>query len=107
MEDFILKAVELGVYGVDITIYYLKSSDPAYLVSLRHLAFKNGLPFSGAAIGTNMCQPDPAKRAQELEKINKWVDATEWLGASHLRVFGANCRQAQLRSRACNGWPRS
>ena len=88
MEDFILRAVELGVYGVDITTYYLKSSDPAYLVSLRHLAFKNGLPFSGAAIGTNMCQPDPAKRAQELEKIKKWVDATDWLGASHLRVFG-------------------
>ena len=88
MEDFILRAVELGVYGVDITTYHLKSSDPAYLVSLRHLAFKNGLPFSGAAIGTNMCQPDPAKRAQELEKIKKWVDATDWLGASHLRVFG-------------------
>jgi sugar phosphate isomerase/epimerase len=88
MEDFILKAVELGVYGADITTYYLKSSDPTYLVSLRHLAFKNGLPFSGAAIGTNMCQSDPAKRTQELEKIKKWVDATEWLGASHLRVFG-------------------
>ena len=88
MEDFIFKAVELGVYGVDITTYYLKSSHPTYLVSLRHLAFKNGLPFSGAAIGTNMCQPDPAKRAREVEKINKWVDATEWLGASHLRVFG-------------------
>jgi sugar phosphate isomerase/epimerase len=88
MEDFILKAVELGVYGADITTYYLKSSDPTYLVSLRHLAFKNGLPFSGAAIGTNMCQPDPVKRTQELEKIKKWVDATEWLGASHLRVFG-------------------
>ena len=88
MEDFILKAVELGVHGVDITTYYLKSSEPAYLVSLRHLAFKNGLPFSGAAIGTNMCQPDRAQRAQELEKIKKWVDATEWLGASHLRVFG-------------------
>ncbi len=88
MEDFILKAVELGVLGVDITTYYLKSSEPAYLVSLRHLAFKNGMPFSGAAIGTQMCQRDPARRAQETEKIKKWVDATQWLGASHLRVFG-------------------
>src|SRR5262245_12560486 len=73
MEDFILKALDLGVHGVDITTYYLKSSDPAYLVGLRHLAFKNGLPFSGAAIGTNMCQPDAVKRAQELEKIKNWV----------------------------------
>lgn len=88
MEDFILKGVELGVHGVDITTYWLKSTEPAYLTSLRHLAFKNGMPFSGAAIGTDMCQPDAVKRAQELEKIKKWVDATEWLGASHLRVFG-------------------
>ncbi len=90
MEDFILKGVELGLHGVDITTYWLKSTEPDYLVSLRHFAFKNGMPFSGAGIGTNMCQPDPAKRAEELEKIRHWVDATELLGASHLRVFGGN-----------------
>ncbi len=90
MEDFILKGVELGVNGVDVTTYWLKSTDPAYLASLRHLAFKNGMPFSGAAIGSNMCQPDPGKRAEELEKIKHWVDAADALGAPHLRVFGGN-----------------
>jgi len=95
MEEFILSAVELEIDGVDVTTYYLKSQDPAallqepsYLLGLRRLAFRNGLPFSGAAIGTNMCQPDPGKRASEIEKIKKWIDATELLGASHLRVFG-------------------
>jgi sugar phosphate isomerase/epimerase len=88
MEEFILKAVDLGLNGVDMTTYYLKSTDPAYLVSLRHLAFKNGLPFSGVATGTEMCQADPAKRAAAVEEVKKWVDVTERLGASHLRVFG-------------------
>jgi sugar phosphate isomerase/epimerase len=88
MEQFILKGVELGVVGVDITTYWLKSTDPAYLADLRRFAYRNGVPFSGAAIGTNMCQPDAAKRAEELETIRKWLDATEVLGASHLRVFG-------------------
>lgn len=88
MEDFILKAVDLGIDGVDVTTYWLKSTDPAYLINLRHLAFRHGIPFSGAAIGTDMCQPDPTKRAVELEKIKNWVDATDLLGASHLRVFG-------------------
>jgi len=88
MEDFILKGVELGVQGVDITTYWLKSTEPAYLTSLRHFAYRNGMPFSGAAIGTDMCQPEAAKRAQELAKIKEWVDATELLGAAHLRVFG-------------------
>ncbi len=88
MEDFILKAVENGIDGVDITTYWLKSTGPAYLTGLRHFAFKQGVPFSGAAIGSNMCQPDPAKRAEELAKIKQWIDSTELLGASHLRVFG-------------------
>jgi sugar phosphate isomerase/epimerase len=88
MEQFILKAVELGIDGVDITTYWVKSTDPAYLANLRHLAFKHGVPFSGAAIGTDMCQPDATKRVGEIEKIKKWVDATLLLGASHLRVFG-------------------
>jgi len=88
MEDFILKGVEMGVDGVDITTYWLKSTEPEYLASLRHLAFKNAMSFSGAAISTNLCEPDAAKRAEQLEKIRVWVDATDRLGASHLRVFG-------------------
>jgi sugar phosphate isomerase/epimerase len=88
MEDFILKALDLGVLGVDITTYWLKSTEPAYLAGLRRFAYRNGVPFSGAAIGTDMCQPDVGKRNEELDKIKKWVDATELLGASHLRVFG-------------------
>ncbi len=88
MEDFIRKAVVLGIDGVDITAYWLKSTEPAYLAGLRHFAFKLGVPFSGVAIGSNMCQPDSAKRDVELTKIKKWIDSTELLGASHLRVFG-------------------
>ena len=87
MEDFILKGVELGLHGVDVTVYYLKSTDPAYLTGLRHVAFKNGMPFSGAGCGSSMVQADKAKRAQVLADIKKWVDVTDWLGASHLRIF--------------------
>jgi sugar phosphate isomerase/epimerase len=91
MEDFFLKAAnELGVVGVDVTSYWLKSTEPAYLHSLRHLAQKRGLPFSGVAIRTQMCQPDPAKREVEVAEIRQWVDAAELLGASHVRVFGGD-----------------
>jgi len=90
MEGFILKAVELGVQGVDITTYWLKSTEPGYLAGLRRFAYRNGMPFSGAAIRTIMCQSDAAKRQEEIEKIKQWVDAAELLGASHLRVFGGD-----------------
>ena len=90
MESFIQKAVELGVYGVDITTYWLKSTEPEYLTSLRHLAFKNGVSLSGIAIRTEMCQAGGAIRAEEVRRIQQWVDAAELLGAPHVRVFAGN-----------------
>src|SRR5512143_1334342 len=87
MQDFIRKAVEMGLSGVDMTGYWLKPSDPASLTALRHFAFKNGLPLSGVACGASMVQADATKRDRTLEEIKLWVDATESLGASHLRVF--------------------
>lgn len=88
MQDFIRETVEMGSVGADMTVYWFKSTEPAYLDALRYVAFKNGVPFSGAACGSSMVQADPAKRRQVLEDIKKWVDVTDRLGASHLRVFG-------------------
>jgi len=87
MEDFIRKGVELRTQGVDMTGYWWKSTDPAYVTGLRHLAFKSGMMFSGAACGSSMVQADAAKRAQILDEIKKWTDATAILGAPHLRIF--------------------
>jgi sugar phosphate isomerase/epimerase len=87
MEDFILKAVELRLAGVDMTVYYLKSTDPEYLHSLRHLAYKHAVAFSGCACGVSMVQADAQKRADSVKQIEKWVDVTDELGASHLRIF--------------------
>jgi sugar phosphate isomerase/epimerase len=70
-----------------VTVYYLKSTDPEYLHSLRLLAYKHGVAFSGAACGSSMVQATADKRADVLNQIKQWVDVTEQLGASHLRVF--------------------
>jgi sugar phosphate isomerase/epimerase len=88
MEQFIVEAVNLGVLGVDITTYWLKSTEPAYLSSLRNFTYRHGMPFSGLAIGADLCQPEGPKRKEVIEIVRKWVDATELAGASHLRVFG-------------------
>jgi sugar phosphate isomerase/epimerase len=100
MEDVIRRAVDFGIDGVDMTGYWFKSTDPAYLASLRHLAFKQGVCFSCAAIGASTVQTEAGKQAQVLKEIKKWVDVTESLGAPHLRVFagklpaGATVQQA-------------
>ena len=90
MESFIQKAVDLGVQGVDITTYWLKSTEPEYLTSLRHLAFKNGMSLSGIAIRTEMCQAGGAIRTEETHRIQQWVDTAELLGAPHVRVFAGS-----------------
>lgn len=87
LEDFILKAADLRLAGVDMTAYYFKSTDPDYLHSLRHLAYQHAIAFSGTACGVSMLQADAQKRAESVEQIKKWVDVTEQLGASHLRIF--------------------
>ena len=88
MEGFIRKCAEMGVQGVDVTTYWLKSTEPEYLTSLRHIAFKNGIALSGVAIRTEMCQSGGALRAEQVRKVKEWIDVTELLGSSHLRVFG-------------------
>jgi sugar phosphate isomerase/epimerase len=87
MEEFIEKAVDLRVDGVDMTGYYLKSTDPSYLASLRRLAYRKGVVFSGAACGVNMVNADAVQRAQAGTDIRKWVDIADALGAPHLRIF--------------------
>lgn len=102
-EDFILKAVDLQLDTVDMTVYYLKSTDPGYLESLRHLAFKNAVAFSGAACGSSMVQTDADKRADVLNQIKQWIDVTDRLGASHLRVFAGKL-PADVTVQQATGW---
>ena len=100
LEDFILKAVEFEIVAVDMTAYYFKSTDPEYLHNLRQLAYRHGVAFSGVACGASMVQATADKRADVLSQIRKWVDVTDELGASHLRIFagtlpdGTNMKEA-------------
>jgi sugar phosphate isomerase/epimerase len=87
LEDVILKAIDLRVLAVDMTAYYFKSTEEEYLHGLRKLAYRHGVAFSGVACGVSMVQADAAKRAESLSQLRKWIDVTDHLGASHLRIF--------------------
>jgi len=100
LEKFIEKAVELRLDAVDMTVYYMKSTDPGYIENLRYLGYKNGVAFSGAACGVSMVVADPAKRADTLTQIKKWIDVADRLGAPHLRVFAGKLPQGSSLSEA-------
>lgn len=88
MEDFTERAVELKVDGVDMTTYYFKSTEPAYLAHLRNMIYRAGLAMSGVACKSSIVKPTAADRAAIVTEIKNWVDVTDRLGASHLRIFG-------------------
>lgn len=94
MEDFILKCVDMGVLGAEMTAYWFKSTDRDYLLSLRHLAFKNGVTITGVGSGPDsrlhLLEADLSKRREAQEEIKRWVDITDTLGASHMRIFAGS-----------------
>jgi sugar phosphate isomerase/epimerase len=100
MEDFIRKGVELRTVGLDMTVYWFQSTHPEYLAGLRHLAFQCGVPFSGVACGSSMVQDTQEKRDRTLAEIKQWIDVTDLLGASHLRVFGGVLTHGVTRAQA-------
>ncbi len=103
LEDFILKAVDLRVDGVDVTTYYLKSTDPAYLNNLRRLANQNAVVISGVSCGVKMVEADPLKRAEIVKEISRWADVTERLGSSRLRVLAGKVPDGTSMQQAVDG----
>ncbi|MGA2145959.1 MAG: sugar phosphate isomerase/epimerase family protein [Bryobacteraceae bacterium] len=93
LQDFILKAVELEVDGIEIGTDYLKSTEESYLLDLRRVAFRNGVMISGTATNCHACIDEPPVRAAEIRKIKHWIDVTSMLGASYLSVFGGDVPQ--------------
>ncbi len=87
-EDLIRSCVDWDVDGLDMTVYWVPGTDPAWLANLRRLAYRCGIEIYSIAIRTELTRADPSARDAEVENIRKWVDVADRLGAGHIRVFG-------------------
>ena len=85
--DFIEEAYQLGLDGVELTLYWLPSEEPAYFRKLKRLALSRGLPMSCAGISTNFCNPDPPEREKAVRSVEKGLNIAQELSAPCLRVF--------------------
>lgn len=103
LESFMQRCSDLDLDGVELTSYYFESTDDAYLNRLKAHACRLGLHISGAAVGNNFCQADPAERARQVADVKKWTDAAYRLGAPCLRVFAGPVPAGQTEE-ACVGW---
>lgn len=91
-EDLVRACVDWDVDGLDMTVYWVPSTDPAWLHSLRRLAYRCGVEIYSIAIRTELTRSEPKERDAEVENIRKWVDVAAELGAGHIRVFGGYLR---------------
>ena len=87
-EDLIRVAVETGIDGIDMTVYWLPSTSDDYLLSLRRLAYRNRVEIYSIGTRVRLAQPTPALREQQIAELGKWLDVAQKVGATHVRVFG-------------------
>jgi sugar phosphate isomerase/epimerase len=102
-DDLVHLAVETGVDGLDLTVYWFPSTDSSFLLPLRGLAYRNGVEIYSISVRTNMCQPTPELRAKQFADLKQWVDVAAALGAGHIRVFGGTVPKQNTEDQAA-GW---
>ncbi|MGC8761232.1 MAG: sugar phosphate isomerase/epimerase family protein [Bryobacteraceae bacterium] len=99
-EDLVRACVDWDVDGLDMTVYWVPSTDPAWFHSLRRLAYRCGVQIYSIAIRTELTRAGQKERDAEVENIRRWVDAASALGAGHIRVFGGSLRNGVTEEQA-------
>ena len=79
---------ELGLDGLDTTVYWFPDTSDQFLASLRRTAYKNAVNLYSIAVRIRLAQPTPELQRAEFDSFKKWVDVADKLGATHIRVFG-------------------
>jgi sugar phosphate isomerase/epimerase len=103
MEAFLRTCAELSFDGVELTQYYFPEETDRYLNHIKREAFGLGLDVSGAAVGGNFCNGDPAARRKQIEHVKDWLAKAAKLGGPVLRVFAGGPPQG-VDERTARGW---
>jgi L-ribulose-5-phosphate 3-epimerase len=102
-EVLIRQVSDLGLDGLDTTVYWFPDTSDQYLATLRRTAYKNAVNLYSIAVRVRLAQPTPELQMAEFESLKKWVDVAERLGATHVRVFGGAIPKGATEAQAI-GW---
>lgn len=103
-EDLIRLAADLGVDGVDLTVYWLpQDASDDYLLSLRRFAYQHAIDIYGIGVRAQMCRATRELQDAEVGRLKRWLDVADRLGARHLRVFGGSAPKDASEEQAI-GW---
>lgn len=99
-EDIVRKAVDWDVDGLDLTVYWFPSTGKEFTLPLRRLAYVNGVELYSISVRSELTKPDAADRRKEVESLMRWIDVSNDLGSSHIRVFGGNVPKTHTEEQA-------
>ena len=73
-EDLVDVAVEHGIDGLDLTVYWLpKTGMDEHLLSLRRKAYLAAVEIPAIAIRSNLCKGDDQQQQMEVAWLSHWV----------------------------------
>lgn len=84
--DCIDRAAAMGFDGVEILHRQMSGEDNAYLQSLKHRAFVNGLDLMGFSIHQGFISPDPAVRQKNIDHTLHCIELAYKMGIPTMRL---------------------
>jgi sugar phosphate isomerase/epimerase len=102
-DDLVRLAVDTGIDGLDLTVYWFPDTTDRFIAPLRRLAYQSGVHIYSISVRTEMTRPKPEDRQSELAAVCHWVDVAQRLGATHIRVFGGKVPEKRTEEEA-SGW---
>jgi len=93
--DFIDKAYEMGVDGIDIHTQAFASTQPEYLRDIRMRCLKRGLAISYIGVSNNFGRPE-SELPEAVADVKHWVDVAASIGVPLVRVFAAWIPEGEL-----------
>ncbi|MFC1527016.1 sugar phosphate isomerase/epimerase family protein [Candidatus Latescibacterota bacterium] len=89
LEQFIDRAHDLRLDGIDIHTRAFASTEAEYLRSIRMRALKKGIALSYIGVSTNFGHADQEKQDEQVATTKEWVDVAAYMGIPLVRVFAA------------------
>ncbi|HJM65280.1 MAG: myo-inositol catabolism protein IolH [Roseibacillus sp.] len=92
LSDYLAFASGLDVDGVELYPLIVDLEDPGTWNNYRHACREMGLEIPMLCCSPDFTHPDPAFRAQEIEKEKRWIEMSNALGARFCRVLSGQRR---------------
>jgi sugar phosphate isomerase/epimerase len=92
LSDYLAFASGLDVDGVELYPLIVDLEDPGIWNNYRHACNEMGLEIPMLCCSPDFTHPDPAFRAQEIEKEKRWIEMSNALGARFCRVLSGQRR---------------